>query len=183
MNEDIIVNLIGELNRITALQQQFDNSLRNLRDLNDTDKCFIETIDRTIKENERNIEYNSRFRRELEKMQSLSMECVYAPPQQMGERIKSLLDEIRITAQKYKEKILNAKPVNEEDLKRAESIIRFFSNADYVVNASGGLVKFYLECIGYENEEKTYEELMKELTKEYEIINPEDLYEALNRGK
>ena len=73
MNEDIIVNLIGELNRITALQQQFDNSLRNLRDLNDTDKCFIETIDRTKKENERNIEYNSRFRRELEKMQSLMM--------------------------------------------------------------------------------------------------------------
>lgn len=94
-----------------------------------------------------------------------------------------VLDNIRKMAREKKDKIMQNPNSTEHDKRYVSEVVQFFSNEDYIKEASSGLVKVMLYYLGVEFEEcdPTYDNLMKEINVVYKAITPEMLAEELKK--
>ena len=90
-----------------------------------------------------------------------------------------MLDEVRILAKKNKDEIDKNPSSTEQQKSFAELTVDFMSNTDYIRNAPKSTVMHFLYYLGYDlkNIDTFYDEIIKDASKTYKVISPEQLAE------
>lgn len=92
-----------------------------------------------------------------------------------------LLDEIRILARNKKEEVYKNSESTEKQKDFADMTVKFFSNQDYITGSNEFVVSRLLYYLGYDVTQlnNIYEQLMHDLTKQYNVVSPEQLAEIM----